>query len=264
MRILYSKALWGMKEGKTLREKFALSKEAGFDGIEASVIELDAGEIRDLCQEFDLYYVAQIFPLSVEDFREQYDKARDAGARRIVSQTGRDRWSFEEGDRFFREVLAVEKDMGQPVAHETHRHRMFYAPWTTARYLAEHPDLHIALDLSHWTCVCESMLDDMPEYVSLAISRAIHMHARVGYQEGPQVSDPSAPEWREHLLAFGKWWDEWKHYHKKAGVAELTVSPEFGPPMYMHTLPHTNQPVASHWDVNLWMRDWLRERWSQR
>jgi hypothetical protein len=32
----------------------------------------------------------------------------------------------------------------------------------------------------------------------------------------------------------------------------LTFTPEYGPPTYLHTLPHTQMPVADLWQVCLW------------
>ena len=42
------------------------------------------------------------------------------------------------------------------------------------------------------------------------------------------------------------------------GMQVSTLTPEFGPPPYLHTLPHTNVPVADLADVCDWMS--VRER----
>jgi hypothetical protein len=96
----------------------------------------------------------------------------------------------------------------------------------------------------------------------LACSRAIHIHARVGYEESPQVPDPSAPEYREYLERFEGWWDRIRGCREKAGAERLTVTPEYGPPGYLQTLPHTRQPVADLWEVCLWAANRLLGRWS--
>ncbi len=36
------------------------------------------------------------------------------------------------------------------------------------------------------------------------------------------------------------------------------VEPEFGPAPYMHTMPHTNVPVADLWTVNEYMATRLK------
>lgn len=262
MRTVFCRALWGMSEGRTLAEKFQLVAEAGYDGVEASIGDLDPAEVTDLCDRHGLAFIAQIFPLSADDFRSQLQQALAFRPLRIVSQTGRDKWSFDEGSAFWREALAIEADLGHTVAHETHRFRIFYSPWQTRPYLEAFPQLRIAMDLSHWCNVCETMLEDAEEEVSLAIDRAIHMHARVGHREGPQVSDPRTPENEQYLLRHAEWWDALRARHGAEGAEVMTVTPEFGPPAYLQTLPFTNQPVTSLWDVNLWMRNWLCNRWG--
>ncbi|GAB1483119.1 hypothetical protein MASR2M78_19350 [Treponema sp.] len=53
---------------------------------------------------------------------------------------------------------------------------------------------------SRWCTVAESYLEDQKEAVDAALSRTDHIHARVGFPEGPQVGDPAAPEWEESRL----------------------------------------------------------------
>ena len=95
-----------------------------------------------------------------------------------------------------------------PVSHETHRQRYFATPWQTRHILRQFPDLRITCDFSHWVCVCERLLPDMGETISLAAQHCHHIHARVGFAEGPQVPDPSAPEYAADLAAHEAWWEE--------------------------------------------------------
>lgn len=262
MKVKFFKALWGMNEGATLTEKFKLAKEAGFDGIEAAVSVAAPEEWKALSEEFKLDYIAQIFPLTPDDMKKEMDQAKRAGAIKAVSHSGRDKWSYDDGEKFWREAIAIEKDFGLAVAHETHRHRMLFSPWSTCHYLRTVPELVLCMDLSHFCCVCETLLEDQEDEVKLVIDRTIHMHARVGHREGPQANHPGAPEWKEELDRHCGWWDQLKSSLEKRGAAEMTITPEFGPPKYMQTLPFTNQPVVSHWDVNIWMRDYLKKRWG--
>jgi len=124
--------------------------------------------------------------------------------------------------------------------------------------MRELPELKINADLSHWCCVTESMLEDHAEAIELAATRTIHIHSRVGYENGPQVSDPRAPEWAEHLAKFETWWKMIIDEHTKRGEKELTVTPEYGPPSYMQTIPFTNKPVADLWEVCLWSAERFR------
>lgn len=66
-------------------------------------------------------------------------------------------------------------------------------------------------------------------------------HCRVGYDHGPQVSDPRAPEWLPYMEGHERWWDRIWQAQKDRGMEYTTmisrvackigVSPEiFSPP----------------------------------
>ena len=90
---------------------------------------------------------------------------------------------------------------------------------------------------------------------------ANHIHARIGHQEGPQVSDPRAPEWATAADAHFAWWDTVLKRKKERGE-EMTILTEFGPPDYMPTLPYTREPLADQWAINVNMLQTLRKRYS--
>ncbi|PYI56602.1 sugar phosphate isomerase/epimerase family protein [Paenibacillus flagellatus] len=246
---------WGMTE--PLPVLFAKAAEAGYRGFEA--LAPSGGEeaqLRSLLAEYRFDFIAQIQTAAADpiaDFREKAKRAAEFGPRLIVSQSFRHGLSPDENRRFFEQALAIERELGVPVAHETHRGRAMYAPWTTAGLLREFPELRIAADFSHWCCVCENLLEDQAEHLDVAMSRTIHIHGRVGHREGPQVSDPSAPEYAEELQAHLGWWTEIARRRRAEGAPLFTFTPEFGPPGYMPTLPHTRQPIADLWSVRLWM-----------
>jgi len=124
--------------------------------------------------------------------------------------------------------------------------------------------LRITLDVSHWVTVAESFLDDQPEAMELAIQRTEHIHARVGYPEGPQVADPAAPEWNEALQHHLAWWDRIIERKRFETNALVTITPEFGPYPYMVHLPYSQKPIADQWQNNVYMMNLLRERYSGR
>ena len=74
------------------------------------------------------------------------------------------------------------------------------------------------------------------------------------------MSDPRAPEWSEALEAHLAWWQGILRHNRQIGTPVLPITPEFGPPAYMQTLPYTRQPVASLWDVNVYMMEMLKKR----
>ena len=126
--------------------------------------------------------------------------------------------------------------------------------------MEKNTDLKITLDISHWCNVHESLLEDQKETVALALSRANHIHARIGHAEGPQVNDPRAPEWESTVKAHFAWWDEVVTRKVKNGEV-MTFLTEFGPPNYLPTLPYTNQPLADQWGINVHMMKLLRGRY---
>jgi hypothetical protein len=97
--------------------------------------------------------------------------------------------------------------------------------------------------------------------LKIALERTDHIHARIGHPEGPQVSDPRAPEWKEALDAHLAWWDKVAEIKKEKNDT-LTVLTEFGPPDYMLTEPYTRKPLANLWEVNAYMKDLIRKRYQ--
>lgn len=51
------------------------------------------------------------------------------------------------------------------------------------------PELKLNLDISHWMVVHESDLSDQRHRVEKLLANVDHIHARVGFEEGPQVTD---------------------------------------------------------------------------
>ena len=98
--------------------------------------------------------------------------------------------------------------------------------------------------------------------MQLAISRAVHIHARVGHIQSAQVSDPRAPEWQGEVNTHLQWWDAIVQNRLSQGAATQTITPEFGPVPYMPALPYTKTPVASQWDINIYMLHLLKERYK--
>lgn len=232
-------------------------KAAGFEGFETPQFNVqDKGLVKDSGLEF----VSMLFPMSVDELKKGVEEANSFGAVLINCHAGKDWWSDEQANDFFEAALKVESQA--PVHFETHRGRMLHEPKAAAAILRRFPSLRITADFSHWTCVCESLLGDQEEAMKLAISRTGYIHARVGHEEGPQVPDPRVPQWEGHVAHFEKWWDAIRQEHAARGSDVLRVDVEFGPPNYMWTDPQGGRPLSDLWDVCVWMRDRLRQRWA--
>ncbi|TBL73247.1 sugar phosphate isomerase/epimerase family protein [Paenibacillus thalictri] len=262
MQTIIAKAFWGM-DG-TVEEKVRRIAEGGYDAVEAPVPQgVRPGEFRTLLDEYGLSYIAQMATAGGDQaaehavsFGERLRQAAEYGPLFVNCHTGRDRMETDEQLRLFHSVLRDESDVGVPVAHETHRSRCMYTPWTTAKLLKVYPELKISADFSHWVCVTESFLQASEADVHLAIDRALHIHGRVGYFHGPQVADPRAPEVAQEVNVHEAWWQRIYEARKAAGAELFTFTPEYGPPGYMHVLPYTRQPVSDLWEIC----DWGRQR----
>jgi hypothetical protein len=130
--------------------------------------------------------------------------------------------------------------------------------------LDQFANLRLCCDLSHWVCVCERLIDSELAIIQQCAQHCIHLHARVGYEEGPQVPDPRAPEYARYVEAHERWWDLIWDAQQAQGHPYSTLTPEFGPPGYLHTLPYTQMPVADLWEICEWQAQRQAQRFQQR
>jgi hypothetical protein len=180
----------------------------------------------------------------------------------ISAQVGREYFNKTQVDACLECCTKVSQQTNIPVYQETHRNKWAYAVHIVGDALLRHPNLNLTLDASHWFCVSESYLEDQQPAVALAIERARHVHARVGYTQGSQVPDPSWPEYATALEAHLKIWDKWIERNRAAGLTSCTISPEFGPAPYLIQI---NKNITAHeqqWNLNLWMKDLLHKRYN--
>lgn len=267
MEIKYYRAMWGMP-AVPLAENLAAIAAAGFDGVEMGAPE-DAGErreLRRLLDELGLDLVADVWTRGdspaehAHSFEAQYRRAVELGPRLVSAQTGKDTYTTGENLDIMCRAQALEEELGVTVLHEVHRGRATFSTNAMMALLDAQPALRLTADLSHWCCVHESLLSDQAERVARALAHSYHIHARVGHAEGPQVTDPRAPEWAEAVDAHVAWWQQIVNHHRGRDAQVLTITPEFGPPGYMITQPYTRQPIADLWAINVYMMEMLKER----
>jgi sugar phosphate isomerase/epimerase len=249
-------------------------KNEGYDGVEFGIANEttsdELSEVLDKINKHQLEVIPQHYGTYDADFSKHYDRysawlelVKPFPAIKIDSQTGKDFFTFEQNKQLVDVAVKHTQNCGVEVYHETHRNKFPFAAHIAKEYLEKIPYLKITLDASHWVNVAESYLEDQQEAMEIAFQRTEHIHARVGYPEGPQVPDPRAPEWKEALDVHIAWWDSIMT-RKKAedpnGI--ITITPEFGPYPYMVHLPHTQTPITSQWEVNKYMKDILKERYQ--
>lgn len=257
MKLILVKSFWGMEPG--LEANMRRIAEAGYTAVEGRIAGLeDLTVFKRVRAELKLGFIPMVLTEggnSVEehlaDFRLKIEEAARYDPLQITVHGGKDHWPIEKKRAFFDQALEIERGVGVPINHETHRGRMLFSLSSTAELMREFPELYINADFSHFVCVSESLLEDQQEALSLCIERARHVHGRIGHEEGPQVNDPRAPEWERQVAAHEAWWEEIVRVRRRAGASYFSFNPEFGPPTYMPTLPFSNQPVANLWDVCL-------------
>lgn len=272
MEILFTKSFWELDltaERDPIGTFTALVAAGGFEGTEMFLPLLldDPARVIGLHEEHGLTHRI-IDIITVGDTPEDHQASFDAAVERaltyrpalINSHTGRDVFPFEANVRLFAHAIEVGSAVGVEIVHETHRTRPTYSAIETRRYLEALPGLRLNADLSHWMVVHESDLTDQEHNVAPALERSRHIHARVGFEEGPQVNDPRAPEWSGHLDRHVELWQRIVDHNRAVGTAVLAITPEFGPPPYAQTLPGSNVPVIDVWEVNVFMKDFLRAR----
>jgi sugar phosphate isomerase/epimerase len=258
---------WGFNG--TTSELCAKLKQAGYDGLELwwPSVEKDRQELFQALEKNQLKVGFLVgsgetdFKKHQQQFQDNLAEAAKAKPIYINCHSGKDFFSFEQNTELIAYSNGLSFGSHVPIYHETHRGRALYAAPVTKKFMDFHKDLRITLDISHWCNVHESFLQGQEETVSQTLGRTDHIHARIGHPEGPQVSDPRAPEWADAVKHHFDWWDKVVETKKKEGK-RITFLTEFGPPDYMPTLPYTRQAVADQWAINVYMMEVLRKRYS--
>jgi sugar phosphate isomerase/epimerase len=271
MKLLILCTQWGMQE-MALETFFSKVVNAGYDGIDTWIPE-DATEKRKflyLLNEFKLPLVChqlQAKGTSIKEYCKSFEYylnlSMECDPVLINSHTGRDYFTRDEQLKVIDVAQEFSVKNNIRIAHETHRGRIGFSPYNAMDLFLLRPDMKITADFSHWTCVTESYLENCSEIVDEAIKRTEHIHARIGYPEGPQITDPRAKEWSDATGIFLGWWDKIIEHKTDSGEQVFTITPEFGPPPYMVNLPSTGMPVADQLEINNYMKDELKKRYEK-
>lgn len=266
MKLKLFKTLWGHTGPLALAADQTV--EAGFVGLEgnADVSPQRRDELLQALQTRQLEYIQEIVTAGgyvprrqatvaehIADVERQLKMGQPLAPQWVTIIGGCDAWSLEQSLHFFGESQEIAARMGIACSFEMHRSRSLFNPWTTLAILQRLPELRLTCDFSHWVVVMERQLDEEWDVVRAVAKHAHHIHARVGYEQGPQVPHPAAPEYLGALVSHQRYWEEIWAIQRDRGYAFTTMTPEFGPAGYLHSLPFTRQPVADLWEINSWM-----------
>ena len=244
----------------------------GWDGVvfALTVFEFDDSmgpieELGELCAAhgLDLATMLHTFGADVDDqlsdLAARLDSVAAVAPHHIIVHGGRDAFDEAAAVRFLSEAVAMRADFRVPLAQETHRSRILFNPWVTARMLDAVDGIELALDLSHWVVVAERLIHDAVDIIHRVAGRAVYIDAPVGHEQGPQVPDSRDAEWAAHLSVFESWWNG---AVATAGVSidEVVIVPEYGPPPYQQTVG--GRPTSDLWEVCDWAGRCLRDRYA--
>ena len=275
MEIKYLSTYWG-SEGLCAKAFLDKVLSHGFDGVEINfpdeqqfidefMSELE--RIRKTSHPEFIFIAQQVLSNEKETvaaYSERLTKRLNflvgLNPNAINSHTGKDFFEFEENCTIIEKVEELGRAAGIPIWHEIHRGRFSFHLRTLLDYLNIFPNLKLIADLSHFCVVSESDLSDQQELLTRIYPNIQHIHARVGFEQSPQVNHPFAPEWNKHLDRYTTWWKEIIQFHSQNGAAHFTITPEFGPFPYMPQAPFTQQPLADQWEVNRLMKIYLEDK----
>ena len=275
MELKCFKTLWG--HAGCVNEAIESALDDGFDGIEgpAPPNPIERRALRSRLSDSGLSYIAEICTAGsyvpdrratlkehLESFQALAENSLECAPLFLTAIAGCDAWPFSKSVDFFGAAIQIADELRVTVSFETHRSRSMFHPWVTRDLLLELPDLRLTCDFSHWCCVCERLISTEPEILKLCAERAHHIHARVGYDQGPQVPHPAAPEYRPALEAHEQWWDLIWQAQSARGQLVSTMTPEFGPDGYLQCAPFTGEPVADLREINRWIAARERERFE--
>jgi sugar phosphate isomerase/epimerase len=274
MQLQYVCTHWGKEE---MQAAPFIDKvlEAGYDGIEINFPE--AAFFREAFESKlhslrsgarpDFIFIAQQVLTAADETAEEYTRRMKkrlnflTGLRPcfINSHTGRDHFSFDDNCRIIEAVQDIACRSGIRILHETHRGRFSFHAASLLPYLEKFPEMELVADFSHWCTVSESLLQDQLPALEKIIPHVAHIHARVGFEQGPQVNNPFAPEWKNHLETFIQWWKQIITHPAHSLKKKFTICPEFGPAPYMPALPFSCEPTGDQWAINAAMKDLLKK-----
>lgn len=273
MKINYICTYWGC-EKQTAKTFLSNVVANGYDGVEINLPDdvnfitefMDELETIRTKQKSDFIFIAQqVLSSKNETVNEYIGRLKDRldflttlQPNYINSHTGKDYYDFEDNCRILELTEEISQKSGIPIWHEIHRGRFSFHLKTLLKYLAKYPELNLIADFSHFCVVSESSLEDQQDLLAKVYPTIKHIHARVGFEQSPQVNNPFAPEWKNHLDVYTSWWKKIVEQHRSNNQTQITITPEFGPFPYMPEKPFSKEPLSNQWEINCEMKNYLQ------
>lgn len=277
MQLQLFKTLWGFG-GTSIDEAVQQLLAAGMQGIEgAAPAEREAqNHWAALFDASSIAYIAEITTAGsyvperhaslqqhLDSLERQLNNSANLKPRLVTCLGGCDAWPEALSIEFFTRAIELADQYQLPISFETHRSRCLFNPWVTQRIVEQLPQIRLTVDFSHWCVVCERLMDTELDVIHAIADNVQHIHARIGYEQGPQVPDPRAPEYEYALRAHQGWWEIIWQSQIKRQFDISSMTPEFGPDGYLHQAPFSQLPVADLWELNQWMAEEERRHYSE-
>jgi hypothetical protein len=263
-KILFFQTDWGNQ--LPMDGFLAKVKADGYDGVEVwmpgsqeAKSQLKQGLEKHRLKVIFLHGTNNGLPYqeSLEAYKNGLEEILKWNPVKVNSHTGNDFWTLEQNLAFLEAGEKIAAEAGIPLVHETHRARFSYTLPATLEMLEDFPGLKLTLDISHWMVVHERLISQEDPFLQRILPAVQHIHARVGFAEGPQINNPAAPEWAD---ALGVHLDIWEKIIRDSKEGVLTITTEFGPPPYLPTVPFTNEPIADQWAANVYIMNAIKAR----
>lgn len=265
-QLLFFQTDWGNE--LSMDEFLKRTKNDGYDGIEVwfPYDESVQKELKAGLEKYDLKIMflhgtnkGLPYNEALKTYEENLQKIIGWKPIKINSHTGSDYWTLEQNKAFIDVTVKSSKESGIPIVHETHRGRFSYTVPLTVDMAKAAPELRLNLDISHWMVVHERLIDLNDRLLQQVLPKVDHIHARIGFAEGPQVNNPAAPEWQ---TALDTHLDIWEHIIRNSTQNVFTITTEFGPPPYLPTVPFSNLPISDQWEANVFIMKALKARFA--
>ena len=270
------KTLWGCNG--TAVEVVNQALYEGFDGIEGPLPQTKA-EVSDFIsalRQAELNYIAEIATtgsfvpdrrLSINDhlqsLRQQLTQLIDVPAALVSCLGGCDAWPLTQSVEFFHRAMELASAFERTISFETHRGRSLFNPWITRDILAQIPELRLTFDISHWAVVCEGLQPSEEALIKTLAHHCQHLHARVGYDQGPQVPDPRQGVYQQNFAQHLHIWRQLWVQQVQCGQGVITVTPEFGPDGYQYRNVQGTENLVNLDEINRFMMTALRQQFQQ-
>jgi len=277
MQLQLFKTLWGF-DGTSIDEAVQQLLAAGMQGIEGQAPQQAAAQTHwtSLFNDSSLAYIAEITTAGsyvperhaslqqhLDSLERQLNNSASLDPQLVTCLGGCDAWPEALSLEFFTRAIELADQYQLAISFETHRSRSLFNPWVTQRMVEQLPQIRLTVDFSHWCVVCERLMDTELDVIHTIADNVQHIHARIGYEQGPQVPDPRAPEYKYALRAHQSWWEIIWQSQIKRQCDITSMTPEFGPDGYLHHAPFSQTPVADLWELNQWMAEEEKKHYSK-